>query len=101
FKIKNINPFAYKVTISSKDSIVASSDYDTNFSALLTSKELQKAEEKLSADQVAANNSLQNNAAQVDKSDAKGTGAELKKNQETISSLNKISVLESENQILR
>lgn len=101
FKIKNINPFAYKVTISSKDSIVASSDYETNFSALLTVKELQKAEEKLSADQAAANSSLQNNAAQIDKNDVKGTGDERKKNEETISSLNKISVLESENQILQ
>ncbi len=97
FKIKNINPFAYKITITSKDSIVGESKFDKELINSLTQKELQKGEEKLSQEQAEANKNLSKQTEAITNNDLKGETAEKKKNSEAISAINQNRILNDEN----
>lgn len=97
FIIKNINPFAYKITITSKDSIVGESKFDKELINYLTQKELQKGEEKLSLEQVEANKNLSKQTEVITNNDLKGDPSEKKKNSEAISAINQNQILNDEN----
>ncbi|WP_027382507.1 coiled-coil domain-containing protein [Epilithonimonas caeni] len=71
FRIQNINPFVYKVTITPKDSVMARSGFDKEFIDSFTQKDLQKVEAKLSQEQAETNKALPNQAEAINTLDFK------------------------------
>src|SRR5690606_26346439 len=47
FEIKNINPFAYKIKITPKDSVIAASSFDKSMLQWISKAELQAAQAKI------------------------------------------------------
>ncbi|MGK6351513.1 hypothetical protein [Parapedobacter sp. DT-150] len=51
FEVRNINPFAYKVTLTPKDSILAASSFDKELLQIIAKWDIQEAEGKLATSQ--------------------------------------------------
>ncbi|RLJ34004.1 hypothetical protein CLU97_3494 [Chryseobacterium sp. 7] len=98
FKIKNVNPFVYKITITPKDSIVGESKFDKEFMNFFTEKELQKGEDKLSQEQTDASNNAPKQAEVIVNNDLKGNSTEKKENGKAISAIGQNQILNQENQ---
>lgn len=63
FEIKNINPFAYKVTLTPKDSILAASSFDKELLQIIAKWDIQEAEVKLTSSQNDLNRNVANQAS--------------------------------------
>lgn len=98
FRIKNINPFVYKITITPKDSIVGESKFDKEFMNFLTDRELQKGEDKLSQEQTEASNNAPKQAEVIVNKDLKGDSEQKKQNVKAISAVVQNQILNQENQ---
>ena len=106
FKITNVNPFAYKIVLTPKDSVVASSGFDKEFMDFFTSKDLQKAEAKLLQDQADANKELPNQVEAVSSSDFKmdkkiGTTKEQEDNKKAFFAIEEIKSMKRKNEELK
>lgn len=98
FKIKNVNPFVYKITVTPKDSIVGESKFDKDFIDFLTKKELQNGEDKLSQEQTeSSKNSPKQTDIIMDK-DLKGNSDEKKENVKAISAIVQNQLLSKDTQ---
>ncbi|WP_293952358.1 MULTISPECIES: hypothetical protein [unclassified Sphingobacterium] len=83
FIVENVNPFAYNVHITPKDSIMASSFYDLDFFKTLNSKDMQAVEEKLVQDQNDINKSATAAAELPQINEYKGEDSQAKKDNKT------------------
>lgn len=98
FKIKNINPFVYKITITPKDSVVGESKFDKEFMNFLTDRELQKGEDKLSQEQTEASNNAPKQAEIIVNRDLKGDSEDKKENVKAITAIVQNQILNQESQ---
>ncbi|SFC09307.1 hypothetical protein SAMN05421747_104108 [Parapedobacter composti] len=96
FEIRNINPFAYTVTVTPKDSVVARSSFDKELLEAITNSELQKGAEKLSATQVEVNSSVANQAPELVTADFKNGTDGKSKNQESFNKISEIVKLQEQ-----
>ncbi|WP_294318643.1 hypothetical protein [uncultured Chryseobacterium sp.] len=101
FRVKNINPFVYKIIITPKDSIVGESWFDKEFMTMLTGKELQKAENKLLEEQADSGKNMATQTQIVTKKEYIGNPAEQENNKKGVKAIQKNILLKNENKKLQ
>ncbi len=99
FEIRNINPFAYKVTLTPKDSILAASSFDKEILQIIARWDSQEAEGKLATSQSDLGKNMANQASSLIAGDFKdsnvnGEVIEAEKNQQAFNVVNEILELD-------
>jgi hypothetical protein len=103
FEIRNINPFAYKVTLTPKDSILAASSFDKEILQIIAKWDIQEAEGKLASSQSDLSKNIANQTSLTTVDDFKKTEAvagkgaiTAKENQNAFNKANEILELDKE-----